>query len=260
MSVRFTSGGVGRFGFDEANATLDAADAMVGRFADLGKHHSLEQPRPIVARLTQDLGESLFEPGPKGIKYRVWNWSQVQIGQGPTKKRIEQAPNGKTSQKFGETPIGRAVQLGGAAIVGETVVLFKMMASDGRPWFCFQGRPVVSGQTSMLRLTGYEDLGEGRYTYQVQPIYWPDDDRPDLPSGIGYNLYEWSDRHGQRLTFNNPDARLMVEGPVQGPVFGVIASAPNLPVVWVFDVANPLNVECTTDVPQLIEQTLRNGI
>lgn len=261
MSRRFTSGGVGRFGFEEANATLAAADAMVGRYFDPGKLETQNVPKPIVARLEQDLGATMFEKGPKATLYRVWNWSQVRVGDSPTKKQIELAPNGKTSQKFGDMPLGRAVQLGGTASVGDTVVLFRIMSSDGKPWYCFPGRPVVTGQTSMLRLTGFQDNEGGWYTYQVQPIFWPDDIRDDLPAGIGYNLYERSDRHGQRLSFNNPDSRLMVEGPVQGPVFGTIASVSGSPqVVWVFDAPNPLTVECLTDVPQLIEQTLRNGI
>jgi hypothetical protein len=260
MSKRFTSGGVGRFSFDEANAALAAADAMLAGFVDQGKRITVPEDPPLVVKLTQDLGDQMFDPGPKGIKYRVWNWAEVHVDQGSTRKKIASVENGRTADKFGDSPLGRAIQLGGTAIVGETVVLFRIMAFDGKPWFCFHGRPVVSGQTSMLRLTGYQDLGEGMFTYQVQPIHWPDDDRSDLPAGIGYNLYERSDRHGQRLTFSNPDSRLIVEGPVQGPVFGVIASAPNLPVVWVFDVPNPLNVECVTDVPQLIEQTLRDGI
>jgi len=254
MSVRFTSGGVGRFGFDEANATLDAADAMIGRFSDLGKHHSPEQPRPIVARLTQDLGESLFEPGPKGIKYRVWNWSQVQIGQGPTKKRIEQAPNGKTSQKFGDLPIGRAVQLGGAAIVGETVVLFKMMASDGRPWFAFNGRQVSVGTSTLLSLQEEPtEISPGKYRYLAQPIYINESAQTALntamPVGVAFNVYELSELHGQEVEFDNPPSRMLRDGPVKGPVVGVLANDPTMPPVYVFDATAPLIPECGGPVP-----------
>jgi hypothetical protein len=258
MSIRYTSGSVGRFTFTQANRLSDAADAIESRQFEAPQVER-RGAKPIVAVLTSRASGSWFGAGSNTRE--VWNWSEAGVVLVGGSRRVSAYPDGMKSVEFGEMPNGRAVMLSGTAKPGDIVTLFPLLDDTQEPWYAFVGRQVVTGQTSMLRLTGYQDLGEGWYTYQVQPIYWPDDDRTDMPSGIGYNLYERSDRHGQRLTFNNPDARLMVEGPVQGPVFGVIASAPLVtPVVWVFDVANPLTVECLTDVPQLIEQTLRNGI
>lgn len=253
MSVRFTSGAVGRFGFDEANATLNAADAMVGRFDDHGKPLKVEPPKAIVARLTQDLGTNFFDAGPQGTEYRVWNWVQIQIAKPSPKRKIQTAPNGKQAIKFGETPTGRAVQLGGRAMVGDHVILFRLMAEDGSVWFCFTGKPAVNGGT-LLAITGADELSPGRYRYQVQPIYinaaGVTSPNPNLPSGFAFNTYELSGRHGQPLEFDDPPSRMSVIGPVDGPVVGVLSSDPELSqIVYAFEAPSPLEPDCIGPVP-----------
>jgi hypothetical protein len=264
MSVRFTSGGVGRFGFDEANATLDAADAMVGRFGDAGKPQRVQMPKPIVARLTTDLGDQMFEPGAANVRFRVWNWQQVQVGQGPKRKRIEVAANGKQSTKFGDMPAGRAIQLGGTAQVGETVVLFRIMSSDGRPWFCFSGRSAAVGAASLLAITGTSEIVPGLFRYQVEPQYINASGalspNPTQPAGVAFNVYELSGNHDQPLEFDDPPSRLRVLGPVKGPVVGVLSSDPRGEVVWTFEAPSPLGPECIGPTPGTFGTLLNGGI
>lgn len=264
MSVRFTSGGIGRFGFDEANATLEAADAMVGRFRDAGKPQRVDLPKPIVARLTLDLGDQMFEPGAANVRFRVWNWNQVQVGQGTQRKRIELAPNGKQAIKFGELPAGRAIQLGGTAQVGETVILFEIMSSDGRPWFCFSGRSAASGAASLLAITSTSEIVPGLFRYQVEPQYINAtgglSPNPTQPAGVAFNVYELSGGHNQPLEFDDPPSRLRVLGPVKGPVVGVLSSDPRGEVVWTFEAPSPLGPECIGPTPGTFGTLLNGGI
>ena len=252
MSVRFTSGGVGRFGFDEANSTLDAADALVGRFNDNGKLLKVEPPKAIVARLTQDLGTSLFDSGPQGTKYRVWDWVQIQISEPGPKRKIQTALNGKESVKFGEMPTGRAVQLGGRATAGDHVILFRLMAADGEVWFCFTGKPAINAGT-LLSITAAAELSPGRYRYRVTPIYINANGgtsaNPNMPAGVAFNTYEISGRHGQPLEFNDPPSRMRVIGPVDGPVVGVLSSDPRIgETVYTFEAPSPLEPDCIGQV------------
>lgn len=266
MSVRFTSGGVGRFGFDEANSTLAAADALVGRFDDHGKPIKVEPPKAIVARLTQDLGTSLFDSGPQGTEYRVWNWVQIQITEPSPKRKIQTAPNGKQAVKFGEMPIGRAVQLGGRAMVGDHVILFRLMAEDGSVWFCFTGKPATNGDTgTLLSITASEELSPGRYRYHVVPIYinaaGGTSANPNMPAGFAFNTYEISGRHGQPLEFNDPPSRMSVIGPVEGPVVGVLSSDPEMSeTVYTFEAPSPLEPECIDEAPPALTALLRGNI
>ncbi|MDH4139055.1 MAG: hypothetical protein OEV43_00595 [Coriobacteriia bacterium] len=264
MSVRFTSGGVGRFGFDEANATLDAADAMVGRFGDYGKRQRIEIPRPIVARLTEDLGDQMFEPGTGNVTYRIWNWKQVQVGQGAKRKRIEIAERGKQATKFGDSPAGRAIQLGGTAAVGETVILFRMMAKDGTPLFCFSGRSAAIGAASLLAITGTSEIVPGMYRYEVAPQYINASGflspNPTQPIGVAFNVYELSGNHDQPLEFDDPPSRLRILGPVKGPVVGVLSSDPRGDVVWTFEAPSPLGPECIGPTPGTFGTLLNGGI
>jgi hypothetical protein len=265
MSKRFTSGGVGRFSFDEANATLAAADAMLAGFVHPGRRMTVPEDPPLVVKLTQDLGDQMFDPGPKGIKYRVWNWAEVTIDQGSPRKKITNAENGRTAQKFGESPLGRAVQLGGTAIVGELVVLFRMMDAAGRPWFCFSGRPQVTGQSTLLSITSVTEVIPGMYRYNVQPVYLNSagmtSQRIDMPAGIAWNAYEMSQMHGQATEFNNPPSRLRVVAPVDGPVVGVLASDPSIAeVVYAFEAPSPLEPECIGPVPGAFGNLLEGNL
>lgn len=262
MSVRFTSGGVGRFGFDEANATLNAADAMVGRFDDHGKPLKVEPPKAIVAKLTQDLGPNFFDAGPQGTEYRVWNWVQIRIAKPSPKRELQTAPNGKQAVKFGEIPTGRAVQLGGKANVGDHVILFRLMAEDGSVWFCFTGKPNVS-ISSVLKIDSATEMVPGIYRYQVTPQYITDGGglelNPNADAGPAFNLYELSQYHGQETEFADPPSRLVPDGPVEGPVLGTLASNPNGPIIWAFEAPLPLKPECGGPAPGGEGSALRGG-
>jgi hypothetical protein len=265
MSVRFTSGGVGRFGFDEANATLDAADAMVGRFGDAGKPQRVEMPKPIVARLTADLGDQMFEPAtipglPEPRTYTVWEWQQIEIQKPAQKYKVAASQAGKTSMKFGEVPKGRAIQLGGFAKVGDEVVLFKMLSGNMNPWFAFSA-PLALGISSMLLITATEASNPDpavnkTWTYYVKPVRFTRtfaiEDVLSLPEGIARNLYEYGEDwgHGQRLEW--PDvqtSRMRVDGAVRGIVHGILCQTPSggLPAIWAFEANVPLKPQCITN-------------
>lgn len=257
MSVRFTTGAVGRFGFDEANATLDAADNMVGRFKDVGKTINPTQLKPIVARLTHDYGNEFFAPTPEGATFRVWDWEQVHIKSGPPQRQIVTAPNGKDSLSFGELPKGRAIQLSGSAKVGDIVVLFKVMTEEiEQSWFVFSG-VVGSGIASLLEITGYEPLNENEQTpswlYTVKPVKLTPSfglvDNLALPEGQAINLYEYGQSwgHGQRLQWpENPTSR-MVAFYVRGIVHGVLSDMIGSAGIWAFEATCPMRPVCITN-------------
>jgi hypothetical protein len=261
MSVRFTTGGVGRFGFDEANATLDAADAMVGRFSDHGKHLSPEASRPIVARLTQDLGASFFEPAtipglPEPRTYTVWEWQQIEIQKPAQKYKVAASQAGKTSMKFGDPPKGRAIQLGGFAKVGDEVVLFKMLGGGMNPWFAFVS-PIALGTSSMLKITDAEPISEDEqgpsWLYTVKPVKLTPSlgiiDNLSLPEGQAINLYEYGADwgHGQRLQWpENPTSR-MVAFKIKGIVHGVLSDMIGSTGIWAFEATCPMRPVCISN-------------
>jgi hypothetical protein len=249
MSVRFTTGGVGRFGFDEANATLDAADAMVGRFSDHGKHLSPEASRPIVARLTQDLGDIEFDQSPTGYRFRLWNWEQVNVTQSGARRAVVIQNKGRKSVLFGDYPRGRAIQISNSSQVGDHVVLFRLMQNTGFQFYAFAGtRPALTQATSLLKIDGEPELIDAKskqWKYTVIPQYWDGTFRTDVPEGDAYNLYEVSRFRKQPLSFTNPDSSLEVIGPIDGLVFGTLASRPGEdPAVWVFEAVNPMRPRC----------------
>lgn len=257
MSVRFTSGGVGRFGFDEANATLDAADAMVGRFGDAGRPIDPTQPRPIVARLTHDRGTEFFAPTPEGATFRVWDWEQVHAKSGPPQRQIVAAPNGKDSLSYGELPNGRAIQLSGSAQVGDIVVLFKLMNDESkRSWFVFAG-VVGSGIASLLEITASEPISENEqspsWLYTVKPVKLTPSfelvDNLTLPQGQAINLYEYgvSWGHGQRLQWPENQTSRMIAFRVQGIVHGVLSNTIGSTGIWAFEATCPMRPVCITN-------------
>lgn len=257
MSVRFTSGGVGRFGFDEANATLDAADAMVGRFGDAGKPQRVEMPKPIVARLTHDRGEEFIAPTLEGATFRVWDWEQIHVKSGPSQRQIVAAPNGKESVSYGNLPNGRAIQLSGSAKVGDIVILFRVMTDEpAKSWFVFSGL-VGSGIASLLEITASEPISENEqspsWLYTVKPVKLTPSlelvDNLTLPQGQAINLYEYgvSWGHGQRLQWpENPTSR-MIAFKVQGIVHGVLSDTIGSTGIWAFEATCPMRPVCITN-------------
>lgn len=259
MSERFTSGGVGRFGFDEANATLEAADAMVGRFSDAGRPIQSQIPKPILARLIGEPNTTIFASAPIDQRFKVWNWKQANVDGTSAARVISDAPQGKEASEFGDFPEGRAIQLGGTAEAGTVVLLFRVMSADGSVWYGFVGRDYAN-PSSMLTILEAVPNGKNRWLYTVVPVYWNGSARTDLPSGLAVNANEISAMHGQRNTFENPDARIEIEGPVEGPVVGSLASPPDsLTAYWVFDAPNPIIPECIDPAPQ-IERLLKGGL
>lgn len=256
MSVRFTSGGVGRFGFDEANSTLDAADALVGRFRDHGKPVKVEPPKAIVARLTHDRGDGFFAPTPEGATFRVWDWEQVHAKSASPQRQIVAAPNGKDSLSFGESPNGRAIQLSGTAKVGDIVVLFKLMNEESGSWFVFSGL-VGSGISSLLQIINAEPLSQEEqspsWIYNVKPVkLTPQFELVDnllLPEGQAINLYEYGTSwgHGQRLQWPENQTSRMVAFDVKGVVHGVLSDTIGTIGIWAFEATCPMRPVCISN-------------
>jgi hypothetical protein len=248
MSERYTSGSVGRFGFPEANLAMEAADAMAGRIYDPGKTARVDLPRPVVARLTQDLGDIEFDPSPSGYKYRLFNWEEVRIDTSGVRRAIVQDPGIKRSANMGDYPRGRALQLSGASKVNDVVVLFRFMQRNCTPFYAFSGTSQPTQTTSLLKIDGEPELIDAKskqWKYTVIPQYWDGTFRTDVPEGDAYNLYEVSRFRKQPLSFTNPDSSLEVMYPIDGLVFGTLASRPGQdPAVWVFEAVNPMRPRC----------------
>ena len=257
MSERYTSGSVGRFGFPEANLAMEAADAMVGRMLDDRKEHRIDLPRPIIARLTADLGDIEFDTAPNGYKFRLWNWEQVTVTTSGAKRAVVLQNGTRKSTLMGDYPRGRAVQINNASQVGDHVVLFRLMQNNGFPFYAFAGtRASAAPPTSLLKISTEnppEPISGGlaQWKYNVMPIYWDGTPRTDAPAGIAYNLYEKSSYRDQPLAFSNPDAELTIIGPIKNLVFGTLATRPDLPSgqtpVWVFEAVNPMSPACDTE-------------
>lgn len=248
MSERYTSGSVGRFGFPEANLAMEAADAMVGRMSDQGQTGRVDLPRPIVARLTQDLGDLEFDPNRNGYKYRLFNWEEVRIDTSGVRRAIVQDPGIKRSVNMGDYPRGRAIQLSGESQVNDVVVLFRLMQRNCTPFYAFAGTLKQRPTTSLLQIDSEPELiGDNpkQWKYKVIPRYWDGSLRNDVLAGDAYNLYERSAYRKQPMAFSNPDASLSVYGPIDGLVSGMLVTKPDqYPPVWVFEAVNPMIPRC----------------
>lgn len=276
MSVRFTSGGVGRFGFDEANATLDAADAMVGRFSDHGKPIQSQIPKPILARLIGPANDEIFGSAPTGQRFKVWNWKQVNVAGTVTSRVIHDAPQGKQSVEFGDFPEGRAIQLGGVAGAGSVVLLFRIMSADGSVWFAFTSE---TGGTTLLEIIGSELSGamsSGKrkvwiYTVEMRKAKIAGMDAVFEPiagsqQALAINLYETSGLlgawgHGQQLEFNQLGE--LEPQPIEGYVLGLLTDPGqgSNPPTYVFEASNPMIPECQTEAkPSNAGQFLKRGL
>lgn len=258
MSVRFTSGGVGRLTFEHANRMADATDRVESMTTGDRVVQRRIDPSFIVARLTTKLG---FTLPPQ--KYEVWNWVEIGVVGTRAARSIAQIPKGMTAIDIGESPIGRAIKVAGTCKPSDIVVLFPMKDETGESWYAFTGRPTVVATTSLLAILEATEVAQGIFSYQVEPRFI-DTGRgltpnTDLPSGVAFNAYEISERHDQPLIFENPPSRMEVIGPVKGPVVGILASAPDQPTVWMFEAPSPLRPVCGGPVPGAFGQLLNGG-
>lgn len=260
MSVRFTSGNVGRLTFEHANRMADATDTVESM--PVGDRVATTPIRPdiIVARLTSKAGMTLPPDS-----YEVWNWVEVGVTGTPSSRSIAPIPKGLTATVFGDMPIGRAVKLAGTARAKDIVALFPMKDETGESWYGFTGNVAGAvGVASLLSIGESQEILSGIYRYQVNPQYIDASGQmlpnPTAPPGIGFNVYELSGRHGQPLVFTNPPSRMTVLGPVTGPVVGVLSSAPDSDPVWTFEAPSPLEPECIEAAPQALQTLLRGNI
>ena len=258
MSVRFTSGNVGRLTFEHANRMADATDRVESMPTGDRVVERRIDPNFIVARLTTRLG---FTLPPQ--KYEVWNWVEVGVTGTRAARSVAPIPKGMASIDIGESPIGRAIKIAGTSKASDIVVLFPMKDETGESWYGFTGRPTVLATTSLLRIIQAVEVSEGVFSYQVEPVFI-DTSRgltpnTDLPAGVAFNAYEISERHDQPLIFDNPPSRMEVIGAVKGPVVGILASAPDQPTVWVFEAPSPLRPVCGGPVPGAFGQLLNGG-
>lgn len=260
MSVRFTSGNVGRLTFEHANRMADAADAVESM--PTGDRIATVPIRPdfIVARLTSKAGMTLPPDN-----FEVWNWTEMGVTGTRQSRVVAPIPKGLVSSQIGEMPIGRAIRLAGSARVKDIVTIFPMKDQTGESWYGFVGRPELpQSMTSVLQIIDAIEIAPKVWKYMLRPVYMDDQGNfstnPLFVESYGYNLYEVSGLHGQGLQFSNPDGRLVVEGPVSGPVLGIVASAPDQPVVWAFEAPLPLKPTCGGPTPGAQAMILRGGL
>ncbi len=174
---------------------------------------------------------------------------------------------------------GRAVLLRGMAQVGDLVLLTPAVSESGLRFFVFLGREAAIGSASLLRIDGSEPTNPDpqanrSWIYTVTPVRFTRtggvEEVPELPQGTARNAYEYTDPawgHGQQLEWPDvPQSRLVLNGPVQGIVHGVLceAAVEGLPAVWAFDAAVPLKPQCITDPfgggVQAATQVLQRGM
>lgn len=259
MSVRFTSGNVGRLTFEHANRMADAADAVESM--PTGDRIATAPIRPdfIVARLTSRAGMTLPPGG-----HEVWNWVEVGVTGTPSSRSVAPIPKGLTATVFGDMPIGRAVKLAGTARAKDIVALFPMKDETGESWYGFTGQLAIASVSSVLKINSALEIVPGIFRYQVTPMYLDASGgmsaNTDAPSGPAFNLYELSGYHGQETEFDDPPSRLVADGPVEGPVLGTLASAPGEPTVWAFEAPLPLVPECGGPTPGAEGSALRGGL
>ena len=251
MIIRYTSGSVGRFTFTQANRLSDAADAIESRQFEAPQVER-RGAKPIVAVLTSRASGSWFGAG--STAREVWNWSEAGVVLVGGSRRVSAYPDGMKSVEFGEMPNGRAVMLSGTAKPGDIVSLFPLLDDTQEPWYAFVGKTVAVGTATVLSL-GSEplEITPGKYKYQAQPVYMDINGNtfanPSMPAGIAFNVYELSELHGQETEFDDPPSRMLRDGPVKGPVVGVLASAPNDSIVYAFEAPAPLTPQCGGPVP-----------
>lgn len=267
MSKRFTSGGVGRFTFETANRLLDAADRVDGINNPEPRGPFITPQVHILARLTQQVDGSFFAPA-SGYAFKVWAWSSLRVTSNSDTGRAIGFNGSSSSDLFDDTTKGLAVCLAGASAAGDRVNLFLLPnAGSGdvsrERWYAFVGN-VTSG-AALLDITGSTELFPGRYRYQVQPLYIDAAgntvSNPNLPAGFAFNAYELSGRHGQELEFDDPPSKLIVAGPVAGPVVGVLSSDPeSTEIVYVFEAPSPLTPECLGPPPAALGSLLGGNV
>ena len=251
MSVRYTGGSVGRFTFAHANRLSDAADAIETRQPESPKQLKFGAA-PIVAVLVSRAPGQWFGSGLTARE--VWNWTEAGVTLVGGSRRIASYARGIDSTEFGEMPEGRAVLVSGTAKPGEIVTLFPLNDETDESWYAFVGRPVAVGTATMLSLADEPtEITPGKFRYMAQPIYINESAQTALntamPPGVAFNVYELSELHNQQTEFDNPPSRMLRDGPVKGPVVGVLANDPTLPPVYVFDATAPLIPECGGPVP-----------
>lgn len=258
MSVRFTSGGIGRLTFEHANRIAAATDRVGGM--PVGSNVPSDKIRPdfIVARLVQKTSQTF---GPED--YEVWTWSEIGVNGTPSSRTLGPIPKGLSSNDFSDA-LGRAVCMYGTAKPLDNVVLFPMKDVTGETWYAFAASLTPVGVTSVLQIDSALELVPGVYRYQVTPKYMSKDGsltpNENLPSGPALNLYEWSDWHGQDRTFTDPASTLSHDGPVTGYVLGVLSNEPGGDVAWAFEAPLPLRPECDEPTPGAQDSALRGGL
>lgn len=259
MSVRFTSGGIGRLTFEHANRIAAATDRVGGM--PIGSSIQSDKVRPdfIVARLVSQTSQTF---GPSG--YKVWTWTEIGVNGTPASRSIGSISKGLASTDFPE-PLGRAVCIYGTGSPLDHVVLFPLKDVTGETWYAFVGTVTAVGTTSVLSLAeGPIETSPGVYRYQATPVYMnttgTPTPNPNLPSGPAFNLYEYSNWHGQPRSFDSPPSTLVPDGPVLGYVLGVLANNPSDSVVWAFEAPLPLRSQCGEPPASVVGNALRGGI
>jgi hypothetical protein len=259
MSIRYTSGSVGRFTFTQANRLSDAADAIESRQFEAPQVER-RGAKPIVAVLTSRASGSWFGAG--STAREVWNWSEAGVVLVGGSRRVSAYPGGMKSVEFGEMPNGRAVMLSGTAKPGDIVTIFPLLDDTQEPWYAFEGK--VSAQNLMLEIVSSElneQMSDGNkrvYTYQVEPRKIRYDGGvviepwTEMKNGYALNTYEISGAvdawgHGQELEFE--DLGELVPAAIEGYVTATLTDigTGTDDATYIFEAANPMKPECQDD-------------
>jgi hypothetical protein len=255
MSKRFTSGGAGRFTFEDANRILDAADRIEGSQQDPSRS-PIRTPRPsIVARLTNPYNSLQFEPESPVRTLMAWDWTEVAVleSAGALLRRSLGFAGGISASDYDNQTRGVAVCIDGQAVSGDIVVLHPVsnaMTYDpwvSERWWAFKGSNKLFSSVPLL-ISNATLIATRRWKYTVAPQMFDAQGNTaammEFPSGIAFNTYETASfGHGQALNFSSPVSSLAVAA-CQGMVTGTLLSL-GATAIYCFEAANPVTPQCS---------------
>jgi hypothetical protein len=284
MTVRFTSGGAGKFTFDVANKLLDTADELSGQPISGDQSSASRSRETMVARLVEKVPDLVITVA--GVARSVWRWHAYEQRKGssadPNLRYLAPIPN-LDSQTFGAAPSGLAVQINGSASVGDVVVLSPLVPHgdiSSERWFAFAGNadPLAGGiggvpTIAVGRISGYQQVGVRKWLYEIQIgqyrtlstglPYWDSLDQP--MSGKAINVYEDSDLYGQNTSFVMGSLEVFPIPHSSRVIIQYQTRFDDGTPVYVFMAPNPMRPECNGPGMAQMQQgrtdrILRDGI
>lgn len=239
---RYSSGGFGPksnpLSFSDINRITRATEIVEGM--NVGSVSERGSPRShFFASLVAQAGTFGGLP--------LWTWSQIGAADGG----IVSQEGLLTSDQY-EDGQGLAIQFGENASPGDYVLVHELPSADGKRRFGFGGGGAAG---RALEIGVPVSVGTNRWRYPVFEGFVNGDGEFEVGevSGIMWNLYERDPfGHGQSLTYGSGTLSV---NPLEGVVAGVLSTVEDGIRVYICDIANPMDPECssaaTSDLPEV---------